>query len=96
MKRICRTAALGALSLCLAAQAANPGPVSLAATRPIAAPQDRAYPGEIQLTVDATDIAHRVLHVHEVVSGLTADSVLLYPKWRPACACRRTGPTPAP
>jgi predicted metalloprotease with PDZ domain len=60
-----------------AAQAATPAPA------PSLAPQDKAYPGEIALSVDATDRDHRVLRVHERVSGLGADGVLLFPRWLP-------------
>jgi len=53
------------------------------AAAPIPLPEDRAYPGEIHLTVDASDLAHRVIRVHESISGLPADAVLLFPKWLP-------------
>lgn len=65
---------LGTLVLSAAARASDP---------PVPPPQDRAYPGRIELTVDATDIAHRVVHVREHLSGLAPDAVLLYPKWLP-------------
>jgi len=35
------------------------------AITPIAAPKDRAYAGEIQLKVDASDTSRRVVRVHE-------------------------------
>jgi predicted metalloprotease with PDZ domain len=52
--------------------------------RPLTPPQDQAYPGTIRLTVDATDIDHRVYHVHETlpVAG-GKELVLLYPEWLP-------------
>ncbi len=55
--------------------------------RPVAvipAPRDLAFPGTVQLAVDATDIAHRVFGVHESipVTG-AAELVLLYPQWLP-------------
>jgi predicted metalloprotease with PDZ domain len=53
------------------------------AAAPIPAPEDRPYPGEIHLTVDASDLEHRVVHVHESITGLGADAVLLFPKWLP-------------
>lgn len=57
---------------------------SLAAERQeIAAPVDRPFAGEIQLSVDASDVVRRIVHVHERVSGLAADAVLWYPKWLP-------------
>ncbi len=50
----------------------------------IPAPRDIAYPGTIQLTVDATDVTRAIFKVHETVpvSG-AGDLVLLYPKWLP-------------
>jgi predicted metalloprotease with PDZ domain len=66
-----------------ATAAANPGPGSTVRILPIAAPKDRAYPGEIQLTVDASDVGRRIIRVHETVSGIAAETVLLYPKWLP-------------
>lgn len=77
-----------ALAICgatvsLAAANESPGPSTIWPSTPIAAPQDRAYPGEIHLTVDASDIGRRIIRVHETVSGMDADTVLLYPKWLP-------------
>ena len=48
----------------------------------VATPRDEPYPGVITLSVDATDLAHAVLSIHEVVpvAGL-ARITLLYPKW---------------
>jgi predicted metalloprotease with PDZ domain len=50
---------------------------------PIVAPKDRAYPGEIHLAVNASDIDRRIVRVHETLSGIDGDTVLLYPKWLP-------------
>jgi predicted metalloprotease with PDZ domain len=76
-----------ALSLFLGAavRAAPPtaGPSTSAPITPVIAPKDHAYAGEIQLQVDARDTGHRVIHVHETLSGVGADTVLLYPKWLP-------------
>jgi predicted metalloprotease with PDZ domain len=63
--------------------AASPGPKVVAAVSTIAAPADRAYPGEIQLSVDATDLTRRIVRVHETISGIAGETVLLYPKWLP-------------
>jgi len=79
--------AIGLLLLCIAAlpgNASSPGPQSLPAVVPVATPVDRPYPGELQLAIDATDIDRRIVHVTETLSGLKADTVLLYPKWLPA------------
>jgi len=63
---------------------ASPGPSPIApASAPIAAPKDRPYPGEIRLAVDASDLERRIVRVHETLSGLGPDTVLLYPKWLP-------------
>src|SRR5215469_2816745 len=52
-------------------------------TAPLPVPEDRAYPGEIQVAVDAADIDRHIIHVHESISGLAANAVLLYPQWIP-------------
>jgi predicted metalloprotease with PDZ domain len=67
----------------LAAANASSGPNPIAPAEPIAAPKDRAYPGEIHLAVDASDLERRVVRVHETLSGVRPDTVLLYPKWLP-------------
>jgi predicted metalloprotease with PDZ domain len=76
------TALCGAL-LAFSQASASPGPAVIAPSTPIAVPKDRAYPGVIQLAVDATDLERRIVHVHETLSGVSADSILLYPKWQP-------------
>ncbi len=48
------------------------------------APRDTAYPGTLDIHVDATDIAHRVFDVHETIPVEPGQSIyLLYPKWIP-------------
>src|SRR5258708_21499794 len=59
------------------------GPSATSPITPIIAPKDRAYGGEIQLKVDAGDTSHRTVRVHETLSGVSPDTVLLYPKWLP-------------
>jgi len=71
-----------ALVTCMSATASS-GPDMSAPAALIAAPKDRAYPGEIRLAVDASDLERRIVRVHETLSGVTADAVLLYPKWLP-------------
>jgi predicted metalloprotease with PDZ domain len=66
-----------------AAWAASPGPSPAAPARPIIGPQDRPYPGALSVSVDATDLERRIVHVHETLSGIDGDTVLLYPKWLP-------------
>lgn len=72
------------LAMIFAAHAlASPGPTPAAAAAPIAAPKDAAYPGEIRMTVDATDVERHIVRVHESISGFKGDGVLLYPQWLP-------------
>ena len=79
------------LSTCIAGSAAAQLVPPLN-TRPLATPKvdtipparDIAYPGTIQLTVDATDVTRAIFRVHEHVPVAHAgDFVLLYPKWLP-------------
>src|SRR5579859_753062 len=62
---------------------ARPGPVPAPAAARIAAPMDVAYPGEIRMKVDASDTERRIVHVHESITGLRSEGVLLYPEWLP-------------
>jgi predicted metalloprotease with PDZ domain len=70
------------LAVALAAHASS-GPTPAPAAPPIEAPKDSAYPGEIRLGVDASDTERRIVHVHESITGLKSDAVLLYPRWLP-------------
>ncbi len=60
------------------------GPSCNAKDRHDSGPRDVAYPGTIQLTVDASDVTRAIFKVHEhvPVSG-PGDFVMLYPKWLP-------------
>src|SRR6185312_1120839 len=66
-----------------AAFAASPGPVPAASAPEIPAPEDKPFPGTIQLSIDATDIDRKVVRVHEVIPATAGDLTLLYPKWLP-------------
>ncbi len=80
------SATSGAASTFVSASASpgpNPTKAASADAALIAAPQDRAYPGEIRLAVDASDVERRIVRVHETLEGIGADTVLLYPKWLP-------------
>jgi len=87
-----RQAALAALlSSCLASSAVaqivpaqNSKPGATPKTDTIPPAKDVAYPGTIQLTVDATDVARAIFKVHEhvPVTG-PGDFVMLYPEWLP-------------
>jgi len=48
-----------------------------------APPQDVAYPGTLALTVDATDLAHRVFHATQSIPVVAGPLTLLYPQWIP-------------
>ena len=78
-----------ALAIVTGPQGALAGPIEQSAPSPIMPAADRPYPGEIRLTVDASDPARGVVHVSETITGVGADCVLLYAK-------RANGwPTPA-
>ncbi|WP_235205388.1 M61 family metallopeptidase [Oleiagrimonas soli] len=62
---------------------ASAGPQPAANEFTIPAPRDIAYPGTIQLHVDATDLAHRIFDVHETIPVSTGPFTLLYPAWIP-------------
>jgi predicted metalloprotease with PDZ domain len=78
-------------AICLIAAAAafaqpqpQPQPEPAPPTPAIAAPADTAYPGVIDLQVDASDLAHAIFRVHEAVPVAAAGPmVLLYPQWLP-------------
>ena len=75
--------ALSFLAATASAQDA-PRPVWAAMTAPLPAARDIAYPGTLKLGVDATDIDHRIIRVHETIPVAAAgDLVLLVPKWLP-------------
>ncbi len=79
------------LSTCLASGASaqlvpalNSRPQATAKTDSILAPRDVPYPGTMELTVDASDVARGIFRVHQHVPVPAAgDFVLLYPKWLP-------------
>jgi predicted metalloprotease with PDZ domain len=83
MQRTIMALALCSAVLTCVSATASPGPNLSAPIALIAAPRDRAYPGEIRLAVDASDPERRIVRVHETLSGIAADTVLLYPKWLP-------------
>ena len=74
--------ALAPLSGVAWAQDPQPQPTPMPA--PIEAPRDVAYPGQISLQVDASDVTRRIDQVRETipVAG-PGPMVLLYPKWLP-------------
>ncbi|MGN6208242.1 M61 family metallopeptidase [Asticcacaulis sp.] len=51
---------------------------------PVEQPQNIPYPGTLQVTVDATDLDHRIFQVNETVPVVkSGDMVLMLPKWLP-------------
>lgn len=72
-----------ALSIGAGASDVHAGTLEPGAASTIAQPTDRAYPGEIRLTVDASDTERRIVHVRETITGVGSDCVLLYGKWVP-------------
>jgi predicted metalloprotease with PDZ domain len=78
------SAILAALCIALTATAQNsPGPQPAPLPAPIAAPADTPYPGTISLLVDVTNVADRILNVHETIPIKGRDITLLYPEWLP-------------
>ena len=78
------------LSSCLASGAIaqilpqNSKPSATPKIDTIGVPRDVAYPGTLQLTVDASDVTRAIFKVHEHVPVEAAgDFVMLYPKWLP-------------
>ncbi len=66
------------------AAAAQPQPQPAPPTPAIAPPQDVPYPGVIKLNVDATDLAHAIMTVHETIPVVGPGPLtLLYPRWLP-------------
>lgn len=76
---------LGLLPLCAASLPAQairrPEPAPL--PPPIAAPQDRPYPGTIRLLANASDVQRRVINVSETIPVSPGELTLLYPAWIP-------------
>src|SRR5579884_1859698 len=77
-------ASVSSFSLAQPVPPQNSRPAPTAKVDTIPAARDVAYPGTIQLTVDATDVTRAIFRVHEhvPVPG-PGDFVLLYPKWLP-------------
>jgi len=66
----------------LAGQSAGPQPAPM--PPPIAAPRDVPYSGTIRLSIDATDLRHRLFNVRETVPVRGGEPlVLLFPAWLP-------------
>ena len=73
------------LSTALTAQVPRTAPMALAIAQTIPAAQDVAYPGTMDLDIDATDVTRGVYKVTQTipVKPGTSDLVLLLPQWLP-------------
>lgn len=49
----------------------------------VPAPVDRPFAGTVRVHADASDVAHRIVHVHETITHPGRGLVLLYPQWLP-------------
>ncbi len=83
MKAACNAFIVSCFAVCCALAGTSPGPAAPVPYAAIPPPMDRAYPGEIHVNVDASDVQRRIVHVRETVTGVGPDAVLLYPKWLP-------------
>ena len=70
-------------SLTSALAAAALGISSFAAFADVPPPRDVPFEGTVQINVDATDVAHRIFRVHEVIPAQPGPLTLLYPQWLP-------------
>ena len=61
--------------------AGGPQPVPSAPVVP--APVDKPFAGTVSLSVDLTNVNHRVLNVHETIPVKPGEITLLYPEWLP-------------
>src|SRR5206468_454252 len=78
------TSGMGLTSAAAQVPPQNSKPAAIAKIDTIPAARDIAYPGTIQLTVDATDVARAIFRIHEHVPVAAAgDFVMLYPEWLP-------------
>ena len=69
-------------------------PVPAPLPPPVAAPQDRAFAGEIALSVDATDLDRHIFRMHETIPVPPHENLtLVLPKWLPGNHAP-TGPLP--
>jgi predicted metalloprotease with PDZ domain len=64
--------------------AASDGPEPTAAWEAkIAKPKDQPFPGRMEISVDVADLDRHIVKVHEHLTGVSPDLVLLYPEWLP-------------
>jgi predicted metalloprotease with PDZ domain len=70
-------------ALCIASATAAGAAWADAGDAQVAPPRDTAYPGTIQIAVDASDTRQGIFRVHEVVPVRSGELTLLYPQWIP-------------
>jgi predicted metalloprotease with PDZ domain len=70
-------------SLAVRGTPAGAPPEPLPDTPSIPDPRDEAYPGTLQLRVDATDVERRIFRAQETIPVSAGPLILLYPKWLP-------------
>ncbi|HEX3843587.1 MAG TPA: hypothetical protein VHV80_04445, partial [Steroidobacteraceae bacterium] len=71
------------VALCISSATAASVGWADAADAHVSPPRDTAYPGAIQIAVDASDTRQGIFRVHEVVPVRSGALTLLYPKWIP-------------
>ena len=81
LKIISLTACVCLIAVAAAAQPPALTPVPLPPE--IDAPRDIPFPGEIKLSVDATDVTRGIFRVRETVPASPGPMTLLYPNWIP-------------
>ena len=78
----CLLASLASLAAMPPLASADPQPVPL--SPPVPAPQDRPFPGQITLAVDATNLNQHIMQVTETIPVADGEKpVLLFPRWLP-------------
>ncbi|KJV36372.1 PDZ domain-containing protein [Luteibacter yeojuensis] len=76
-----RLAACLWLAACPFAALATDGPTYTPFASTIPAPVDHAFPGHIELAVDATDTVQKIFRIHETLPVQPGPVTLLYPEW---------------
>ncbi|EHH68080.1 M61 family metallopeptidase [Gluconobacter morbifer] len=88
MTRLRLLIALTAFTSLVSPALAQPQPEFVPLPPQIAPPQDRPFPGSLNVSVDATDTAHHIMSIHETVpvpqdAMQKGEMILLYPMWIP-------------
>ena len=88
MTRLRLLVALTAFTGLVSPAFAQPQPEPMPIPPSVPEPQDRPFPGSLNVSVDATDTAHHIMSVHETVpvpkdAMEKGEMTLLYPMWIP-------------